>query len=183
MPVSLLLIYIYIYVHCRVRWFFSRHRNAYGDNSFDVCPVSAFFYSRPGIRYDVRFISSILNILHLFSDERINEETSFKIIVSIDLEKGEAKISDKLSIFVTWFVLKLFIAYLFYFASCLTFSLVIVHLITVYVIIAIYRAELFPSLSVNRFIVFTDLQILFVQVYNFMIGLWIVWDFPEHRWD
>lgn len=56
-PICLFRYCLYIYVHCRVRWFFSRHRNAYGDNPFDVCPVSAFFYSRPGIRYDVRFIS------------------------------------------------------------------------------------------------------------------------------
>lgn len=41
--------------------------------------------------------------------------------------------------------------------SCLTFSLVIEYYNGMHAIIAIYRAELFPSLSVNRFIVFTSI--------------------------
>lgn len=54
------------------------------------------FFTRE--RYDVRFINSILSPIFLFLDGRINEETSFKIIVSVDFGGGgDAKISDKLS--------------------------------------------------------------------------------------
>lgn len=83
----------YICIYTYIAAFDDFFRNAYSDNPFDVCPVSAFLYSR-----------EVWRSLHQFDSEsdfpffgRINEETSFKIIVSVDFRRGDAKISDKLS--------------------------------------------------------------------------------------
>lgn len=82
MPVSLLLIYVYTRTLPRSMIFF-------GMPIVTTPLMSALFlpfFTRE--RYDVRFVNSILSPIFLFLDGRINEETSFKIIVSVDFGGG-----------------------------------------------------------------------------------------------
>lgn len=110
----------------------------------------------------------------LFSQEgRINEGGRILKLLLAKISDKSSTVTLCYSIYVKTFYCILLLYLLCFVPRTFFLFRYIEYLITVYIyiVIAIYRAELFPSLSVNRFIVFTDLQVLFVRVYNFMIGL------------
>lgn len=125
--------------------FFTASRTAYSDNPLMFALCFCLFYSRPV--YHMTFDFHQFDFGTLFSQEgRINE--GGRRILKLLL----AKISDKLStllLFVYSIYVKTFYSILsLYLLSPRTFFLFrcIEYLITVYIVIAIYRAELFPSL-------------------------------------
>lgn len=179
MPVSLLLVYTYAAFHD----FFHGVEMPTVTTLWCLPCVSAFF-TRDLLAMTFDFHQ--FDFGTLFSQEgRINEGGRILKLLLAKISDKSSTVTLCYSIYVKTFYCILLLYLLCFVPRTFFLFRYIEYLITVYIhiVIAIYRAELFPSLSVNRFIVFTDLQVLFVRVYNFMIGLWIVWDFPEHRWD